>query len=166
MVGCDVPLNVFRRFFAQNAEQPLGVKLAELRRTKAAMQAGGFGGSQISRNWRDLVDTEERLKARMADRHWAALRLAEEGERERAMAIHRENYHEQFHVADTYEVLAMYEQQRGRFGEAIEIMDTGIHVFEHLVDPEMPHREETLAWMRRRRERLERKRAQAAGTHA
>lgn len=161
-----MPLNVFRRFFAQHAEEPLGVKLAELRRTKAAMQASGFAGSQISRNWRDLVDTEERLKARMAERHWAALRLAEEGQREQAIAIHRENYRERFHVADTYEVLAMYEQQQGRFDEAIAIMDTGIQVFEQLVDPDMPYREQTLTWMRRRRERLERKRAQAAEARA
>lgn len=158
-----MPLGVFNKFFRSRREEPLGLKLASIYELKAQVQSSGFQGSTISRNWRDLVEAEERLKDQMAKRHWAALELTEKGDRAGGIERHRANYEDLFHVADTYEILSMHAQGEGRLDEAIEIMERGIMVFEELVEAGAPNRENAIRFMRRRMERLRAKQEAAAG---
>ncbi len=150
-----MPLGAFSGVLRANSDLPLGRRLAEVYALQASMKASGFDGSQISRNWRDLADEEKKLKRQMTDRHIAALKLTENGDREGAIEHHRANYVDLFHVAATYEILAMAAQEKHKFDDAVEILEKGLSVFGELVPEESPNRAAELRFLTRRRDRMQ-----------
>ncbi len=160
-----MPIGVFSGVLRANKKLPLGRRLAEVYSLQGSMKASGFDGSQISRNWRDLDNEEKQLKRQMTDRHIAALTQSENGDREAAIEGHRANYVDLFHVAATYEILAMAAQEKLRFDEAVEILEKGLWVFAELVPEESPNRAAELRSLTRRRDRLQAMKNAASEIH-